>query len=161
MMSARWRSLPVGAFVVLALAVLLYALMLINILAPDTSGPGDRVVGEAFMELFITVGLWVVLAILVVIGGVMGAMPRWVGWSAVVLVPLAGVASFVALDMVSRGVMAGIIVPVLLPALVAFYAMWARMKQLRGRFPAGWISVAVWGLIAVISIVALVSAAYY
>jgi hypothetical protein len=128
---------------------------------PDSSGPGDRVVGAAFLALFITGGLWVVLAILLVIGGVMGAMPGRVGWSAVALVPLADVASFVALDMVSRRVTAGIVVPVFLPALVAFYAMWTRMKQLRGRFPVGSISIAVWGLIAVISIVGLASAAYY
>ena len=140
---------------------LLYALMLINALAPDTSSPGDRVVGEAFLVLFITIGLWVVLAILLVIGGVLGAMPSWVGWSAVVLVPLAGVASFVALDIVRSRVTAGIIVPVFLPALVAFYAMWARMPQSRGRFPAASISIAVCGLIAAISIVALVSVAYY
>jgi hypothetical protein len=88
-------------------------------------------------------------------------MASWVGWSAVVLVPLAGVASFVALDIVRSRVMAAIIVPVFLPASVAFYAMWARMPQLRGRFPASSISIAVWGLIAAISIVALVSAAYY
>ena len=38
--------------------------------------------------------------------------------------------------------------------------LWARMPQLRGQSPAASISIAVWGLIAAISI-ALVSAAYY
>jgi len=42
--------------------------------------------------------LWVALALLLVVGGVMGEMPRWAAVLAVIVHPLSGVGAFVAID---------------------------------------------------------------
>ena len=72
------------------------------------------------------------------IGGPGGNFPatRWSAIVAVFVVPLSGVAAFVAIDMCSRHMQWAIIFPAALPLLIASYAMWARLPRLRALLPA-------------------------
>ena len=104
------------------------------------------------LAFFLTVFLWVVLAVLLVVGGVMGEMPRRAAIVAAIVHPLSGVGAFVAIDMVSRHAAWALLVPGLLPPLLAFYSMWARCPALRRVFSPKITSIAVWGVILVLTI---------
>ena len=102
--------------------------------------------------------LSIALAVLLIAAGVSGAMPRWVMFAALFLVPFSGVAAFVAIDMCSRHIKWAIVFPVVLPLLIAAYALWARLPQLRAAIPAGPMSATVWALVLVLSGAALLTA---
>jgi len=150
------RTIPVGTYVVLALASGLYVAMLLNVQVP--AGGGEARIANAYQVLFLTLWLWVALAALLVVCGVMGEMPHWVMVVPFFLHPLSGVAAFVAIDMAERHGWT-IIFPVLLPPIIALYAVWARLPQLRTKFPAKPTSLIAWIAILVLSILALVAAA--
>lgn len=150
------RSFPFGTIVVLAITCALYLAMLSSI--SFSAGGGDASFGKAMASLFFTVGVWISLAVLLIVGGVMGAMPRWSAIIAVILVPLAGVATFTAIDMCSRHIKWAVIFPVVLPLLVAVYALWARMPNFRAAISAAPMSTGVWALVLVLSLTALLAA---
>ncbi len=153
--SEKLRSAPFGAIALLAVAVGLYVAMLANAVPP--SGGGEERISQAYATLFLTLWLWIVLALLLIVGGVMGQMPRWVAISAIFLHPLAGVAALVALDAVSRHVGGAILFVVLLPILIAGYALWARLPQLHEAYPPRPVSIAAWSAIALLTIGGLAS----
>jgi hypothetical protein len=134
----------------LPIALALYVLMLINaVQQPD--GGGESRIAAAYEALFVTAGLWIVLAILLIVVGITGAMPRWAGMIAVVLVPMAAIACFTALDMTSRHMEWAVAIAAVLPALVIFYALWARLPRLHAALRAEAVSVAVWAAIFFVS----------
>jgi hypothetical protein len=143
----------------LAAACGLYVAMLARAAAP--LGGGEAAMADALASLFLTFGLWIVLALMLLNGGLMGEMPRWSAILAVFLVPLSGVAAFVAIDMCSRHMQWAIIFPATLPPLIASYAMWARLHRLRALLPSLATSAATWGLILALSIAPLILASYY
>src|SRR5271154_7260720 len=147
------RSTPSGAFLLFAVACGLYIAMLVNAATP--LGGGEAAFSDAIASLFLTIALWIVLALLLVNGGLMGEMPRWSAIVAVALVPLSGVAAFVAIDMCSRHMRWAIAFPATLPPLIAAYAMWARLPRLRAFLPPNAISLAVWIMVLVLSIAPL------
>jgi hypothetical protein len=153
------RSTPIGAFLLLAVACGLYIAMLANATTP--LGSGEAAFSDAVAGFFLTVALWIVLALLLVNGGLMGEMPRWSAIVAVVLVPLSGVAAFVAIDMCSRHIRWAITFPATLPPLIVAYAMWARLPRLRRLLPSSAISPAAWIMVLVLSITPLILASYY
>jgi hypothetical protein len=155
------RSVPVGACLLFVVAFGLYIAMLASIVTPAEAGGGEAVIGAAFQELFITAGLWIALAVLLLVGGMRGEMPRWAAIAGIFLHPLSGVATFIALDMCSRSIGWAITFPVLLPALMALYAMWARLPQLHGVLPANTTSATIWCATLILSIAPLVLANYY
>jgi hypothetical protein len=150
------RSIPFGTIVVLAITCVLYVAMLGSI--SFSAGGGDASFGKAIASLFFTIGVWISLAVLLAVGGVMGAMPRWSAMVAVVLVPLAGVATFTAIDMCSRHIKWAVVFPVSLPLLVALYAIWARMPKFRAAVSATRMSIGVWGSVVILSVVAFLAA---
>lgn len=153
------RSKPIGSLLLLLLACGFYVAMLIN--AAPATGSGEAAIGAAIEEMFVIAGLWIVLAILLLVGGLMGRMPGWAAIVAILLHPLSGVAAFVAIDMWSRKIGWAIVFPVLLPPLLALYAIWARLPQLHRVFPAAPTSAAVLGMILVLSIAPLLLASVY
>jgi hypothetical protein len=153
------RSKPIGSLLLLLLGCFFYVVMLVNAARP--AGGGETAIGQAIEELFVTAGLWIVLAILLLVGGLMGQMPRWAAIVAIFLHPLSGVAAFVAIDMWSRKIGWAVAFPVLLPALLALYAIWARLPQLHRMFPAEPTSAALLGMILVLSIAPLILASIY
>jgi hypothetical protein len=152
------RSLPLGLLLILPVAIVLWALLLANAVN-QPSGGGESSMAAAFAGLFVTLGLWLVLALMLVVAGITGSMPRWVGFLALVLVPMSGVAAFTALDMVSRHMPWAIVFLILLPILIVFYAFWARLPALRSALDAQRTSAAVWGSVFALSVVAFVLAA--
>ena len=149
------RSVPVGTYLVLALALGLLVAIFLNAHVP--AGGGESRIANAFLLLYLTLFLWLALALLLFIAGIMGEMPRWAAISFVLLHPLSGAAIFAAIDMSERHGWALVFVAVL-PALTAAYALWARLPELRAKYPAKKTSLLMLGAILVLSIVALLAA---
>ena len=91
--SQALRTRPVTLIVLLVIACVPYSLMLASATTPMSGG--DAVVGKAIAALFFILAPGVVLAIMLLVGGVTGAMPRWAAIVAVFLVPTSGVAATV------------------------------------------------------------------
>lgn len=150
-------SRPYGLFALMAVAAVLYVLMIVNALSP--MGSGEAAFSDAYAAFLIVVGLWILLAVMLVVGGLMGSMPHWSGWLAVLLVPLSGVAAFAAIDLCSRHVKGAIIFPAALALIIAFYAYWARSTHLHEKMPAKNVSGLVWGAVFFLSVIAFLAAA--
>lgn len=155
-LSSKLRSAPFGALALLLVAAVLYVALLANAF-PPTGGGGEERISQAYGAFFLTLWLWIVLALLLVVGGVRGEMPRWAAVCAVVLHPLSGVAAFVALDAVSRHVDGAIVFVALLPPVLAGYAMWARLTHWREAYPPRPVSAAAWGAVAVLTLGGMLS----
>jgi hypothetical protein len=125
--------------VLLAIAACFYVAMLLNI---RSSSRGDAVVGDAIAWLFFTAGLWIALTIALVAGGVAGTMARPALW--VLLQPLAGAALVVSGDFYSRHRSLPPLEHAILPILIAFYPLWARLPALQTRLSARPTSLVVW-----------------
>jgi len=161
-LSLPFRSWPFGLIALALVAAALYVPLLATALYKPAGG-GEALMAQAFEMLFLAGGLWIVLALMLLVGGLMGAMPRWVAWLAIVLVPMAAVADVTALDMCSRHMEGAIVLVAALPALVAFYAFRARLRP-KAVAPAGptddRTSALVWGAIFFLSVATFVLAAY-
>jgi len=141
----------------MVLASALYVAMLTTV--SFSAGGGEAAMGQAIASFMFTVALWFVLALLVAAAAIMGEMPRRIVVISALLVPLAGVTTFVAIDACSRHMKWAVIGPVLLPLLVASLAMVARFAKLRAAWPGDGLSFAVCSSVAVLSLVLLVAAA--
>jgi hypothetical protein len=122
---------PIGTLVLLVLASMLYALMLANLTDSSGTDAAGRGLNQAFAAL-VGLLLWSVLAILLVVAAVKGAMPP-AGLAAILLLPASAVGAVVAAGLVEREPGWPIVVPALLPPLIAAYAVWARLPQLHAR----------------------------
>ena len=143
-------SAPVGMLVLLVLTGALYLWLMVSITGPNAHG--DAAMGQALGQFFLTIFLWGALALLLVVGGVMGEMPRWAAILALVAHPLSLVGAITAIDMMSRHAGWALAAPALLPLLFGFYAIWARFPRLRAAMPAQTTSIAVWVAILVLAI---------
>src|SRR5215469_491966 len=94
------RSAPIGMIALMAVAIVLYCALLANSMAP--LGHGEQAFSDAWAGFLLTFGLWIVLALMLIVGAIMGRMPLWAGIAALLLHPLSGIAAFTALDAVSR-----------------------------------------------------------
>src|ERR1700704_1396582 len=74
MPSPPQRSWPIGLLVLLAVAGVLYGLMLANA-SYNPSGGGEASLEAALEGLFLTAALWIVLAIMIVVGASTGRVP--------------------------------------------------------------------------------------
>lgn len=142
--------------VLAAVAIVVYCGLLASSVTP--LGHGEEAFSNAWASFLLTLGLWIVLALMLIVGAVMGRMPLWAGIAALLLHPLSGIAAVAALDAVSRRINGEIVVLFLLPLLIAFYAFWARMTQWHDRYPPGPVSGFVWAAVALISGGALAAA---
>jgi hypothetical protein len=152
----------INALPLLVLACLLYLAMMMCI-APSPAHPpiesGEHAVERGLDELFrglvrgvLIVSLWIVLAILVFRrGGNSQKMPTLALAAAVILLPLSGVAAIYATDLYASYAGWAIVVPALLPPLIALYAMWARLAVLHAALPANIINAAAWGAILILT----------
>jgi hypothetical protein len=154
----------IGALPLLGLACLLYLAMMMVGLAPSPPRPpiesGEHAVERGLDELFrglvrglFIVSLWIVLAILVFRrGGNSQKMPPQALVAAVILLPLSGVAAIYVADLYASYAGWAIVVPALLPPLIALYAMWMRLPELHAALPAKIINPAAWGAILVLTL---------
>jgi hypothetical protein len=141
---------PIGTFVLLVLASLLYALMLANLTDSSGTDAAGRGLNQAFAAL-VGLLLWSVLAILLVVAAVKGAMPP-AGWAAVLLLPASAVGAAVAAGLIEHEPGWPIVVPALLPPLIAAYAVWARLPRLHARLRPLPTSLAVGAAIVALSV---------
>ncbi len=122
---------------------------------PARSG-GPDAFSAAFLELFTLVcalWLWVVLGILLILGASKGGMPRPARALARILHPLAGVSVGFAIDLSFRYPGGwSILLPALLPALIAFYGLWACLPALHGALRAGTTSAVALGTILALAL---------
>lgn len=146
-----------GTIILIVLASALYVAMLSTI--SFSAGGGDAAMGEAIASFMFTVALWIVLALLVAVAAIMGEMPRRIVVISALLVPVAGVTTFVAIDACSRHMKWAVIGPVLLPLLIASLAIVTRFAKSRAALPDDRFSFAVCSSVAVLSLVLLVAAA--
>jgi hypothetical protein len=152
------RGFPFGTTALLGMAGFFYINMLLNI---RSFHGGEGGLGDAIAWFMFTAALWGTLTILLIVGGVMGSMPRPMRWALLALQPLAGAGILVSGDFYSRHIDRPMIEPVLLPLLIAGYAVWARFPALHVKFSPASTSYAVWGSIGIVSIISLVVAANY
>jgi hypothetical protein len=153
------KDLPIGTVILFALVFVLFFVMLANI--SFSTGGGEASFSQAIASLFSVFGLWVALALLLVIAAIFGTMPRWSAVAAFLLVPLSGVAATVAIDMCSRHIRPAIVVPIVLPLLIILYAGWARWPGVHARFPSREVSLTAWGLVFGVSVATLILAIYF
>jgi hypothetical protein len=154
----------IGALPLLGLACLLYLAMM-HVIAPSHAReliqggePASNAIQEAFDELIrgvLILLLWIVLAILLFLRGKGQKMPPQALVAAAILLPLSGVAAIYATDLYASYAGWAIVVPALLPPLIALYAMWMRLPVLHAALPAKIINAATWGAILVLTIAPL------
>lgn len=153
-------SLPIGMLVVLLIAMVCYLGMLANMgemqnASTDAMGRG---LASGFALVFMLIE-WLLLAILLLIGGVKGEMPVWSAIVAVALVPLsAGAAIGVLEPLDNHGDPHFQLVPGLLAPVMAAYALWARIPALHRVLPPQPTSIATWLAVAILTAVPWVSA---
>jgi hypothetical protein len=148
---------PVATILLLVLAGLLYAPMMGCFIDAPNSDAFGRGLAQAYGAILAGM-LWLVLAALLIIAAVKGRMPLWARVGAVVLWPLSCIAVWMAADAHAAGDRSAIWVPVLLPPLIALYALWARLPALHVTFRAGLTSIVLGGAIAFLSLAPLVAA---
>jgi hypothetical protein len=148
---------PVATILLLVLAGLLYAPMMGCFIDAPNSDAFGRGLAQAYGAILAGM-LWLVLAALLIIAAVKGRMPLWARVGAVVLWPLSCIAVWMAADAHAAGDRSAIWVPVLLPPLIALYALWARLPALHATFRAGLTSIVLGGAIAFLSLAPLVAA---
>ena len=153
------RAAPIALLLLSLVAAVLLVLLLDNAVYKPAGG-GESLIAQAIEALFIMAGLWFVLLVMLLIAVLGEAMPRWVPWLALVLVPMAAVADAVAVDMSGRHMEWAVVIVAALPMLIAFYALWARLPRLRATLPAERTSTVVWGAVFFLSAVTFVLAAY-
>lgn len=150
---SRRTAFAVGTFLLLTVAGVFYVWLLAAVSGPREYG--EAAFGQAFEALFLTVFLWSALALLLIVGGVVGEMPRWAAMLALFVHPLSAVGAFVAIDMASRNAGWALAFPGLLPLLIAAYAVWARFPALHRALPPLPASIAAWSAILVLSLLPL------
>ena len=145
-------SPPVGAIVLAALAVLLYAAQMAGLHDAGHSDAAGNAMNDAFMALF-GIALWVVLAALMLVAFKNGRMPGWAAIGALILLPQACYASFVSADLYAHQRGPAFIVPALVPPVIVLYALWVRIPALaRALPPAAPSAVAGCALVALIAV---------
>ena len=110
------RPPPIGMLALLLLGCLLYAATIGSISDLGSTDAAGRGLGEAFGVIY-GFFLWIVLAAMVVIGGINGRMPAWGGIAASILVPASAVASVIATQFIEYHTGWQLLVPALIPPL--------------------------------------------
>ena len=145
----------ISVVVLLVLACLVWLVLVALAATLNSSDPAGNAMSYSFAMLM-TVALWVVLAVLLLVSGFDGAMPRRVGLSALVLVPLSGAAAMAAVNLLEgRADLTAkwpIILLVLVPFLLMFYAGWSFFPAWRSVVPPNAANIAVWSVVLFLSL---------
>jgi hypothetical protein len=132
-----------------------FAWFILNAAARDMNKSDAAGNGLAMVyAVFFAIGLWAILAILMVFSAVKGEMPGAGAVCAFLLVPLSGASAVAAIDLLSNRFLPRwpMAVLILVPPLVAAYAAWAYFPGLRAAVPHTVASIVVWGLVFAVSI---------
>jgi hypothetical protein len=120
---------PIGAVLLAVLAGLIYAAYLAGLHDAGRSDAAGNALTDAFLAL-LGAALWIALVGLLLVAFKNGKMPAWAAIGALVLVPLAGYASFVSADLYVHQRGWALIMPALLPPVIVGYALWIRIPAL-------------------------------
>lgn len=123
------RSPPIGAVALALFAGLLYLAELATLHDAGHSDAAGDSLTDAFVALF-AIALWIVLGGLMLVAFKNGKMPTWAAIGALVLLPLSGYASFTAANLYANYHGWAFIVPVLVPPVIVFHALWIRIPTL-------------------------------
>ncbi len=137
------------------LTILAYGCLLATLASLHSSDAAGNGLSQAF-GVFLTIGLWTLLASLLVVAAIKGEMPRWTMASAMLLVPASGAAALVAGHMLSDKFYHAkwpLIVPVLLPLPIMAFALWSCLPSLRAVVPAVPAGAFTWGAVLILSLV--------
>ena len=137
---------PYGFVAVLAIAVLLYAIVAMNVVGSRHSDAAGNGMAAAFAIVFAVV-LWIALAVLLLLAR--KAIPGWAMACLVVLVPLSAIGVAVAIGLYTESGGWLVVVPLLLPAALGLYAIWARFAGLQALVTADAASGAIVALLAI------------
>ena len=147
------RKFPVASAVLIVLAILPYALMIAGI--GDLHAVDGITRGlAAVYAIGAAIVVWILLAALLILGGVRGQMPAWSVVTAYILHPCSGlsaIASIVALSQLDPPRLL-LSVPVLLPPLIAAYAFWTRIRGVQELVSSTAVGSAIWFMVAILSI---------
>ncbi|MEO8449117.1 MAG: hypothetical protein ABI647_04965 [Gemmatimonadota bacterium] len=86
--------------VLLLVTTLAYVGVVGNLATMHNSDPAGNALSQAF-AVFLTIGLWILLARLSLSAGLKGDMPRWAAGTAVLLGPASGAAALAAVQLLS------------------------------------------------------------
>ena len=129
------QTVPVGSIVLIGLGVVPYAMVMAGMSDLHDVDGISRGLAGVYAVIGIAI-LWIMLAILLGLGAAKGRMPSWAGIAALVLHPVSLVAVGATVDLLSSpGFDWALIVPGVLPPLIAAYALWARLPGLHGVLP--------------------------
>lgn len=144
-----------AAYGLAALALLAWLILLPGLASLDSSDAAGNAMAQAFAALQAVI-VWILLAIVALLGWAKGRMPAWAGLAALLLVPGSCIAAFGALDLLSHPNMSPFAWPVVAlagpPPLIVAYCLWAITPPLRARLPGNVVSIAVWGAVAALSV---------
>lgn len=141
--------LLVGAFALLVWLIVLSWLTSLN----DSDAAGNAM-SQGFAALGL-IFLWILLAVVALIGALGGDMPAWAALAAVVLIPASGYAAQEALNLLAHAPDSAppwpLAEPALTPPLIIALCLWAVMPPLRRAVPAWLAGGTVWGAVAVLT----------
>jgi len=132
--AAQSGGVPVGTILLLIAAVFLYAGMMGGLSDTSNTDAAGRGIAAAFGALFATL-LFVDLAALLVVAAIKGRMSVAGKVGSFVVVPATTVAIWIAADAWGHRDASAILVPAVMPPLIALYAMRARFALLRALMP--------------------------
>jgi len=132
--AAQSGGVPVGTILLLIAAVFLYAGMMGGLSDTSNTDAAGRGIAAVFGALFATL-LFVDLAALLVVAAIKGRMSVAGKVGSFVVVPATTVAIWIAADAWGHRDASAILVPAVMPPLIALYAMRARFALLRALMP--------------------------
>ncbi len=145
---------PIGTFVLLAIAGVFYLGMLGSLPGLNETDALGRGLALGFGAIF-GVALWLVLAVLLLVAAINGRMPSTNKIGTAVLLPLSAIAASVAIDLYRDRADWAFAIPLLLPPLIMFYALWMRMPSLQLRLPPVPTTAIIGGLVAALTLTPL------
>lgn len=154
MTNAKPAKAPVGTIVLLIVAGVLYLAMAGSLADLGGSDAAGRGMAMGFGMIF-GAALWLVLALLLLIAAINGAMPTAGKIGAAVLLPVSSVAASVALDLYSHRAEWAFAVVLALPVLIAAYALWARLPAVHAVLPPLPITALLGGVVILLCLVPL------
>jgi hypothetical protein len=148
---------PIGTFVLLAVACVLYFGMMGSLSGLHETDAMGRGMALGFGAMF-GVALWLVLAALLLVAALNGRLTDVATIGASILLPLSAIAASVAIDLYGTGAAWALAVPLLVPPLIMAYVLWTRVPSLQMKFPPLPVTAGVGALVAILTLLPLLVA---
>jgi hypothetical protein len=147
---------PIGTFVLMTVACVLYLGMMGSLSGLNETDAMGRGMALGFGAIF-GVALWLVLAALLLVAALNGAMPAVGKIGGALLLPLSAIAASVAIGLYGDGATWAFAVPLLVPPLIMIYALWARFPALQTNLPPLPMTASVGGLVVILALAPFVA----